>query len=82
MARPEITDRADGPHALRAAANVFNKQSRRTYKGWSPSFEGWATKTSVLLNVTQHLLAGCCEHINKFLSSIKGEKFLVQLRNY
>jgi hypothetical protein len=37
MARPQVADGGDGLQIYRAAANILNKQSRTTDKGWSSS---------------------------------------------
>jgi hypothetical protein len=37
MARPQVADGGDTLQFWRAAANIFNKQSRTADKGWSSS---------------------------------------------
>jgi hypothetical protein len=37
MARPQVTDGGDGFQIWRVAANILNKQSRTTDRGWSSS---------------------------------------------
>jgi hypothetical protein len=39
MARPQVADGGDGLQLWRVAANILNKQSRITNKGWSCSLE-------------------------------------------
>jgi hypothetical protein len=39
MARPQVADGGDAFHLWRAAANIFNKQTRRADKGWFSSLE-------------------------------------------
>jgi hypothetical protein len=39
MARPQVVDGGDGLQIWRVAANVLNKQSRTTDRGWSSSME-------------------------------------------
>jgi hypothetical protein len=37
MARPQVADGGDAPPGMGAAANILNKQSRTTDKGWFSS---------------------------------------------
>jgi hypothetical protein len=37
MARPQVADAGEGLQIWRVAANILNKQSRTTDKGWSSS---------------------------------------------
>jgi hypothetical protein len=39
MARPQVADGGDGLQIWRVAANILNKQSRTTFKGWFSSLE-------------------------------------------
>jgi len=58
--RPRNAVGRDGIQAWRVDANVMNKQSRKTDKGWSSNFGvgRGVNNTSPLLNVTQGLWIG------------------------
>jgi hypothetical protein len=53
MVRPDVTYGRDSLQIWSVAANVLNKHSKTTDKGWSPSLEvGWGANSSSSLNIT------------------------------
>jgi hypothetical protein len=71
MARPQVADGGDGLQIWRVAANILNKQSRTTDKGWSSRLgagrganNSSPYKISFLQNVTKDLGPGRILWIN------------------
>jgi hypothetical protein len=61
-ARPQVADGGDGLEVRRVAANILNKQSRTSEKGWSSSLGVWRgsnNSPSQTLNMLQNGIANC-----------------------
>jgi hypothetical protein len=69
VARPRVADGGDGLQTWRVATNIWNKQSRTTYKGWPSSL---AIRRRGYTMPHRKKQSGCCEHCNEPSGSMKG----------
>jgi hypothetical protein len=81
MARPPIADRGHCLQIWRVAANIFNKQSRTAYSGWSSSlgFERWTSNPHPKLEVCYETLHTALDQDGFFDTHGRGEKSVKDL---